>query len=315
MKTRDKLLTAFFLGGAAVCGIAAANHMIKKKAISGDLLKKNEGKSFPYRLGKIFYTKIGTGSPLLLIHDLRCDASGDEWSRVAPELSRNHTVYIPDLIGCGRSDKPAMTYTNYLYVSMISEFVRSVIGEKTDVICTGSSIPLIVMAATANPDLYGKLIFVSPEPVSESLRTPEQKQLFFRKIMDLPILGTLIYNIAVCRQHLAEKIALHDFFSPYSLPESVLNSRCEAAHLGFSPKSLYACIYSCYICSDFRKQLAGLKNEILLLSGIAVKDQDHTSEEYFTLNKTITCSTIARSKRFPHIENPEDFMEECREFL
>ena len=62
------------------------------------------------------------------------------------KLEKTNTVYTIDLLGCGRSDKPNITYTNYLYVQLIDNFIKDVIKEKTDVVATGSSVSFTVMA-------------------------------------------------------------------------------------------------------------------------------------------------------------------------
>jgi haloacetate dehalogenase len=46
----------------------------------------------------------GSGPPLLLLHGY--PQTRMAWRAVAPELARHFTLVIPDLRGCGRSDKP-----------------------------------------------------------------------------------------------------------------------------------------------------------------------------------------------------------------
>ena len=65
----------------------------------------------------------------LLIHDLTPSSSAYEWSKMIDELAESHTVYALDLLGCGRSDKPSITYANYLYVQLITDFAKQVIKE------------------------------------------------------------------------------------------------------------------------------------------------------------------------------------------
>lgn len=88
------------------------------------------GKYYHWKYGNIYYTKSGKGKPVLLIHDLDPTASSYEWKAVTKKLAENHTVYAIDLLGCGRSEKPNMTYTNYLYVQLMNEFISNVINEK-----------------------------------------------------------------------------------------------------------------------------------------------------------------------------------------
>lgn len=90
----------------------------------------------------------GTGSPILLIHDTLPGASGYEWSKIEDELAIDHTVYTVDLLGCGRSDKSSITYTNFVYVQMISDFIKKIIGQKTDVIASGFSGSLLLWPVT-----------------------------------------------------------------------------------------------------------------------------------------------------------------------
>lgn len=57
---------------------------------------------------------------MLLLHDLHCASSGREWQYIEDALAQDHTVYTLDLLGCGRSDKPAITYTNFYTYSSSS---------------------------------------------------------------------------------------------------------------------------------------------------------------------------------------------------
>jgi pimeloyl-ACP methyl ester carboxylesterase len=53
---------------------------------------------------RLRYFAGGDGPPLLLIHGL--GSSSEDWALVVRELTREHRVYAPDLLGAGGSDKP-----------------------------------------------------------------------------------------------------------------------------------------------------------------------------------------------------------------
>lgn len=55
------------------------------------------------------YLTAGEGEPVLLLHGLADHA--ETWSRMLPRLARRYRVVAPDLLGCGLSDKPPITYT------------------------------------------------------------------------------------------------------------------------------------------------------------------------------------------------------------
>ena len=75
-------------------------------------------------LGTFIIPKRELGHRFFLIHDTLPGASGYEWSKIEDELAIDHTVYTVDLLGCGRSDKSSITYTNFVYVQMISDFIK-----------------------------------------------------------------------------------------------------------------------------------------------------------------------------------------------
>jgi pimeloyl-ACP methyl ester carboxylesterase len=54
---------------------------------------------------RIHYLRAGTGSPLLLLHGLL--GYSFSWRFVIPALAQKHTVFAPDMLGTGFSDRPA----------------------------------------------------------------------------------------------------------------------------------------------------------------------------------------------------------------
>ena len=116
MKTRNKLLTLLILSAGAATTTALINKAVKLSAVSRHILESRVSLCYRWRLGNIHYTKIGEGKPVLLVHDLSPASCSYEWHSVRRELAKNHTVYTIDLLGFGRSEKPNLTYTNYLYV-------------------------------------------------------------------------------------------------------------------------------------------------------------------------------------------------------
>ena len=150
-RNKHKFLTFAALMTGATVTVHLINRTVAAAAQLKQMLHIFDDNYFEWRFGNIYYTKKGTGSPILLIHDALPGASGYEWSKIEDELAVDHTVYTVDLLGCGRSDKPSITYTNFVYVQMICDFIRKIIGEKTDVIASGfSSSKLYSVKAYAN---------------------------------------------------------------------------------------------------------------------------------------------------------------------
>jgi len=110
---------------------------------------------------RIRYLKDGSSKRnLILIHGL--GASAERWNNIIPNFSKHYTVYVPDLIGFGLSDKPSADYTTEFFANFIASFLTK-LGIKTTTIM-GSSLggQIAVEYASQHPSTVEKLILVSP---------------------------------------------------------------------------------------------------------------------------------------------------------
>lgn len=115
---------------------------------------------YHWKNGDIFYTVSGKGTPVVLIHELNPASSAKEWSKIVHRLEKKHTVYTIDLLGCGRSEKPGITYTNFLYVQLINNFIHDIVKEAANIVVTGISSSFVIMAQAMEPDNFKKLFWL-----------------------------------------------------------------------------------------------------------------------------------------------------------
>ena len=189
--TFKKIVVATVAIGAAMY---AANELIVKFATSKNLLKKDEGKFYSFKYGNIFYKVSGEGEPVLLIHDINECSSGMEWIYLEKKLSKTHKVYTIDLLGCGRSDKPKLDYNTFLYVQLITDFIRDVIGEPADIIATGKSVAPVVMSAKLKEEDIDRIMFINPADLVELAEVPDRFSKIKKAIIICPVLGKFIYH-------------------------------------------------------------------------------------------------------------------------
>jgi pimeloyl-ACP methyl ester carboxylesterase len=69
------------------------------------------------------YRDVGEGAPLLLVHGLM--TSNYSWRYVYDAFARSHRVVIPDLPGCGDSDKPEADYDPRALARWLAAFQRT----------------------------------------------------------------------------------------------------------------------------------------------------------------------------------------------
>ncbi len=74
----------------------------------------------------------GGGTPLVLVHGL--GARGEDWAAMIPALAaRGFHVYVPDLLGYGRSPKPDVDYSISMEEQIVVDFMQVVHVPRADV--------------------------------------------------------------------------------------------------------------------------------------------------------------------------------------
>lgn len=315
MKAKNKLLTLLILSAGATAATAAINKFIKISAVSKNLFINPQSLCYKWRLGNIHYTKTGTGKSLLLIHDLNAASSGYEWNQILNQLNENYTVYTIDLLGCGRSEKPSMTYTNYLYVQLITDFIKSVIGHRTNVIATGESASIPIMACANNSELFDQIMLINPLSLRDYSQMPGKMSKYYKHVVDFPILGTLLYHIASSRQAIGEELTIKGFYNPYMVNSNWIDSYYESAHLGTSPKSVYASVKCNFTKCNIVNALKKIDNSVYLIGGGSVDNILDLLNEYKIYNPSIESVIVPETKYLPQLEEPEKLIDLISTYL
>ncbi len=269
-----------------------------------EILYRENSRYYDWRFGKISYTRKGSGDPILLIHDLSSTGSGYEFKELENKLTQTNTVYTIDLIGCGRSDKPKMTYTNYLYVQLISDFIKNVIKAKTTIVTSRKSCAIAIMACYIDAQLFNKLILINPTDLKELNKYPKKKHKILKWMLDVPIIGTLIYNINNNKLRIKKKFETNYLSAPYPV-QRYENAFSEAAHTsGASSKYVYTSIKCHYTNTNIIHALKDINNSICIIAGSNVDGIEATVDEYKYFNSSIEAMYIPNTKGMPHIEKP-----------
>lgn len=314
MKTKNNLLSTCITTSAAISSIALLNKLIFLLSDQG-VLPRNRF-SFHWRFGAVSYNISGKGKPLLLIHDLLPGNSDVEWKNIIKKLSAHYTVYTLDLPGFGRSDKPAITYTNYLYVQLITDFVKSVIGSRTDVIASGSSSGIAIMSCCNEKSLFDRIMLINPDSIEKTNQIPSRQTKLQKRMIECPVIGTLLYQIMVSRYLLKKDFSSCYFANPCYTNRELLLSFHEAAHLGgYHAKYIYSSIAGKYTNFGIAHKLAGIDNKLCIVGGAKESSIQATIQDYQSFNPAIESFTVEGSRHFPQIEKPEEFFQLCQIFF
>ncbi len=292
--------------GAVIGAMYGINKLAEYEATKNKLTIEKETNYYVWKHGDIFYKKKGEGSPVLLVHDLHPAASSYEWSKVFNSLAKTNTVYSIYLIGCGKSEKPDFNYVNYIFVQLINDFIKNIIGEPTSVIVTGDSFPAVVMASRMYPDNFSKIIAVNPENPVDSCITPDKDSKSKKNIIKTPIFGTFVYN-AVANKKSMESLFKNQYYKDSNkISKKMIDIYTENAHLsGCAGKNLFASIVGNYTGINI---IHAMKYITCPMEFIVTEGYDE-SALYLQYKPDIKVTTSDDCGYLPQMEKPGKFIQ------
>jgi pimeloyl-ACP methyl ester carboxylesterase len=99
----------------------------------------------------------GGGTPLVLVHGL--GARGEDWAAMIPALAaQGFHVYVPDLLGYGRSPKPDVDYSISLEEQTVAQFMQAVHVPRADVGGWSMGGWIVMKLALDHPEMVERLV-------------------------------------------------------------------------------------------------------------------------------------------------------------
>jgi pimeloyl-ACP methyl ester carboxylesterase len=132
---------------------------------------------------KTRYWSEGSGSPLVLIHGF--GDSVDTWSRVVGPLAARHRVFALDVLGAGRTDKPAGPMPFPRLARFVRDFMDAVGVERANVVGQSMGGGIALNLTLQCPDRVDRLVLV------DSAGLGREMPLDLR-VCTLPVLGDFL---------------------------------------------------------------------------------------------------------------------------
>lgn len=272
---------------------------------------------FSWKHGKVYYTVKGKGTPLLLLHGLGTGASSFEFHKNIDVLSQHHKIYALDFLGFGRSDKPAMTYTGFLYVQLIIEFIRQVIGQKTSIVASSHSTEYAVAAASMVPNLIDSLILISPTGIVQNHELPKSHDKLMKNIYTLPVVGDTLYNILSSRKSIKSFLQSQIYYRKSAVSDYIVEQYYISAHMsGSTSKFAPASFLTNYLNVSIDKLYRILNHKICLIWG--KEDEINPLENldsFLSIHPNVQVEIFEECKLLPHDEHSDLFNNITLKFL
>lgn len=228
--------TIALAGGAAAAGAAALNASVAQPMGSLPNLIGGEEGTYPWQGHRVAFTRRGHGPALLLVHSIHAAAWSYEWRHNADVLARDYTVYTIDLLGFGRSDRPALRYSARLYVSLLLDFVRDVVGEPCTLIGSSLGAAFVVAVAARDAERFPAVVLVGPVGITRLSTPPTPANDATHALIRSPFAGEALFNALVTKPSMT--FFLHQTYADdRKLTPEVLDAYWQSAH---QPGARYA---------------------------------------------------------------------------
>ena len=203
-RRRSRLFKGLLLSGTAVGLPALLNAVNARRQQRLAVPDWGRHRSYPWKYGEISYQRLGRGPALTLLHSFGPGHDAEEWRVFAQILGTDHTLFVPDLLGWGRSDKPHIAYDSALYLQLITEFLEDVLASRSTVIAAGSAAAYAVRVAAERPDLVSALALLVPGGIEVQRPGADLKRAVSYRLLRLPIFRTTALNALTSRSALTQ---------------------------------------------------------------------------------------------------------------
>jgi 4,5:9,10-diseco-3-hydroxy-5,9,17-trioxoandrosta-1(10),2-diene-4-oate hydrolase len=122
------------------------------------------------------------GTIAILIHGL--GVSADIWMYNLEALAKQHRVYVPDLVGFGRSEKPGPTFRPFDYTLFLDGFINLVNLDRVSLVGQSLGGGIALHYALQFPQKVDKLVLVDSAGLGREV-------IWTLRLVSLPLLGEI----------------------------------------------------------------------------------------------------------------------------
>jgi len=316
MKFAGKLLTTGLVAGGILGTLTVFNKITESQAGELNTVLTGEERRYPWKYGDVFYQVKGNrdAKPLLLIHGFAPGASSYEWRKNIDTLAEQYRVYAMDLLGFGLSDHPAIDFTAETYADLIGDFIKEVIGKPTVVVARGMSCAYVISDAYRRPQLFERLVLVSPLPTILQEHVPGPLNTALKFTLRTPIVGQFIYNILTSRRAIRSYYDHQGYHNPGLITDELVEYIFTSAHQSNSRFPM-ASFLSNWLTMDVHEAFARLQQPVVTIWGReGVLTPTEASEAFKRVNPNTDVRILDKCCQQPQDEQATTFNNLVREF-
>lgn len=257
----------------------------------------------------------GHGPPLLLVHGLM--TTSYSWRYVLPLLGERFTLYMPDLVGSGRSEKPDVRYHPDDLADSIGATMRALGIAGCPVVGNSMGGYLCMRLALRDPAAMSRLVnlhspgVVTPRNValSTAWRLLPKPEAIVRALVSVDPERWVHRNVHYWDESLKSREEHREYAAPLKTLEGV---RAFARNLGDTMDA--------GAMRDFEQRLRGLGGRFPVPLGLVYAERDpmvppEVGRRLHALLPTAEMVWLKDASHFAHVDATERFVEAISDFL
>lgn len=265
-----------------------------------------------------YYSRPGTGRPVVFLHSINAVASAHEMKPVIRHFQREtpRPLYALEWLGFGHSDRPDIAYTPDLLEAQLQHFLTKVVGYPGggDVIGYSLGATYAAEVARRRPGLVRSLVAIEPSGLGEE---PEEiGRGWARLLFTLPGVQRAFFERLTTPDALYRFSKNNLFSDEFGVPEEYVEYGVETARIEGASRPLDEFLNGRLFPADARESYLRLRQPLLVVHGTL---NDRRMESYSELPEiserpnveTVTLPTGA----LPHWERAGEVMDRVKTFL
>jgi pimeloyl-ACP methyl ester carboxylesterase len=233
-----RLAKALLLAGAAIGVPLAAAALLRRRAKPPSPPGWGRAHRYSGRSGReVVFQELGSGPPVLLLHAFGPGFDSDQWRGAAEILSADHSVYVPDLPGWGRT--PGVRHRPRLYLDLIGDFLAGVVREEAVVLAAGLVAAYAVQIAIEHPGRVRALGLICPLGLGRDGDGTGGRSVVAR-LAGLPLAGAIVLDVLTARTALEHHLRSQVYAAPERVDAALLERHYRTSHTPAARRALAA---------------------------------------------------------------------------
>ena len=174
------------------------------------------------------YEVLGEGQPILLLPAFSSISTRGEMRGLAVRLAEQFQVVTLDWVGFGDSSRPAIAYGPEVYHAFLKDFVRGVFHQPVVVIAAGHAAGYVMQLAQKSRQVWSWVVLVAPTwrgPLPTAMGEKRWLYRVLRFLIDLPLIGQLLYLLNTSPWFLRWMAARHVFAEPAHFTKALMQEK------------------------------------------------------------------------------------------